>query len=171
MSDSYSVHLGKLQLALQGLGGPNGNEYWNPFGSADPRSPLFVKGKTDNSVAVTEWLFERDKNRLTQKEDLDIFETVLTGELFQVPAGAVQTAIGYQWRDFFDDRFANPIDAVGWDYNTVAGAPLPTDEHYASEVRAAFMEVEVPILETLALQAAVQQQSNFGLQRAPAVLC
>ncbi len=166
MSDSYSVHLGKLQLALQGLGGPNGNEYWNPFGSADPRSPFFVKGKTDNSVAVTEWLFERDKNRLTQKEDLDIFETVLTGELFSVPAGAVAMAAGYQWRDFFDDRFANPIDAMGWDYNTVAGAPLPTDEHYASEVRAAFMEVEVPILETLALQAAVrhEQFKDFGLE-------
>ncbi|MDP1932198.1 MAG: TonB-dependent receptor plug domain-containing protein, partial [Gammaproteobacteria bacterium] len=39
MSDSYSVHLGKLQLALAGMGGPNGNEYFNPFGSADPRSP------------------------------------------------------------------------------------------------------------------------------------
>lgn len=166
MNDSYSVHLGKLQLALAGMGGPNGNEYWNPFGSADPRSPFFVKGKTDNSVAVTEWLFERDKNRLTQKERLDIFETVLTGELFSVPAGAVAMAAGYQWRDYFDDRFANPIDAAGWDYNTVAGAPLPTDEHYASEVRAAFMEIEVPILENLALQAAVrhEQFKDFGLE-------
>jgi iron complex outermembrane recepter protein len=37
--DSRAIHLGKLQLAMQGLGGPNGNEYWNPFGSADPRFP------------------------------------------------------------------------------------------------------------------------------------
>ncbi len=166
MSDSYSVHLGKLQLGLAGLGGPNGNEYWNPFGSADPRSPFYREGVTSNSKEITEWLFERDKNRLTQTEELDIWETVLTGELFDVPAGAVAMAAGYQWRDFVDDRYANPVDAMGWDYNTVVGAPLPTDEHYFSEVRAAFMEIEVPILETLAVQAAVrhEQFKDFGLE-------
>jgi len=166
MNDSYSVHLGKLQLAMAGMGGPNGDEYWNPFGSADPRSPYYVEGVTSNSVELTEWIHERDKNRLTQRERLDLFETVLTGELFQVPAGAVQMAAGYQWRDYFQWEYANPVDAAGWDYNTVAGAPLPTDEYYASEVRAAFMEVEVPILETLALQAAVrhEQFKDFGLE-------
>ncbi|MES3008712.1 MAG: TonB-dependent receptor [Pseudomonadota bacterium] len=166
MNDSYSVHLGKLQLGLAGLGGPNGNEYWNPFGSADPRSPLFVQGKTSNSKEITEWLYDRNKNVVSQREELDIFETVLTGELFAVPAGAVQGAFGYQWRDFYDNRFANDFDAMGLDYNTVVGAPLPEDEHYASEVRAAFMELEVPILETLALQAAVrhEQFKDFGLE-------
>src|SRR5690606_32955069 len=33
MSDLNYIHTGKLQLALAGLGGPNGNEYFNPFGS------------------------------------------------------------------------------------------------------------------------------------------
>ncbi len=166
MSDSYSVHLGKLQLGLAGLGGPSGKEYWNPFGSADPRSPFYKAGVTSNSKEITEWMFERDKNRLTQREELDIFETVLTGELFDVPAGAVAMAVGYQWRDLYDNRFANPVDAMGWDYNTVAGAPLPEDEFYFSEVRAAFMEVEFPILETLAVQAAVrhEQFKDFGLE-------
>src|SRR5690606_39932003 len=106
------------------MGGPNGDEYWNPFGSADPRSPYYVEGVTSNSVELTEWIHERDKNRLTQRERLDIFETVLSGELFQVPAGAVQMAAGYQWRDYFQWEYANPVDAAGWDYNTVAGAPL-----------------------------------------------
>lgn len=166
MADSYTVHLGKLQLGLAGMGGPNGNEYWNPFGSADPRSPFYVEGVTSNSKAITEWMFEVDKNRQTQAQTLDLFETVLTGELFDVPAGAVAMAAGYQWRDFVDDRFANPMDAAGWDYNTVVGAPLPTDDHYISEVRAAFMEVEFPILETLAVQAAVrhEQFKDFGLE-------
>ena len=165
-SDSYSIHLGKLQLALAGKGGPNGNEYWNPFGSADPRSPYFVQGKTDNSVELTEWLFERDKNVLTGRDYLDIFETVLTGEVFQVPAGAVQTAFGYQWRDVEDLNFANPVDKAGWDYNTLVGAQLPDDERYVSEVRAVFAEVEVPILESLTAQLAVrhEQFKDFGIE-------
>ncbi len=166
MNDSYSIHLGKLQLGLAGMGGPNGNEYWNPFGSADPRSPFFVEGVTSNSKEITEWLFEVDKNRVTGRDELQIFETVLTGEVFQVPAGAVQTAFGYQWRDITQNDFANPFDAAGWDYNTVVGAEPPTDNTYVSEVRAAFMEVQVPILETLDLQLAVrhEQFKDFGLQ-------
>lgn len=166
MNDSYSVHLGHLQNALLGRGGPNGDEYWNPFGSADPRSPFYVEGVTSNSVELTEMLTEKDKNRVTDRDELRIFETVLTGELFQVPAGAVQTAFGYQWRDLEENSFANPFDAAGLDYNTVVGAPLPNDETYVSEVRAAFMEFQVPILETMDLQLAVRHEEfkDFGLE-------
>ncbi len=166
MNDSYSIHLGKLQLGLAGIGGPNGDEYWNPFGSADPRSPFFVEGVTSNSKEITEWLFDVDKNRVTGRDKLQIFETVLTGEVFQMPAGAVQTAFGYQWRDITQNDYANPFDVAGWDYNTVVGAEPPSDNTYVSEVRAAFMELQVPILETLDLQLAVrhEQFKDFGLQ-------
>ena len=144
MNDSYSIHLGKLQLGLAGMGGPNGNEYWNPMGSADPRSPYFIDGVTSNSVDITEWLFEVDKNRVSDRDSLEIFETVLTGELFQLP---------------------NPFDVAGWDYNTVVGAQPPTDNTYVSEVRAAFLELQVPLLETLDLQLAVRHEEfkDFGL--------
>lgn len=166
MNDSYSTHLGRLQLALGGKGGPNGDEYWNPFGSSDPRSPLYRAGVTDNSVELTEWLTYIDPNFTTGRDSLDIFETVLTGELFDLPAGAVQTAFGYQWRDVTDDNFANPFDVAGWDYNTVVGAAAPSDDHYVSEVRAAFLEFEVPILETLQAQLAVrhEQFKDFGIE-------
>ena len=165
MNDSYSIHLGKLQSALFGVGGPNGNEYWNPFGSSDPRSPYFVAGVTDNSQELTDWLFDRDKNRVSSRNYLDIFETLATGEVFDLPAGPLQMAFGYQWRDVTQDSFANPFDAGGFDYNTVVGAPLPTDEHRVSEVRAAFVEFEVPILETLDAQLAVRHErfTDFGL--------
>lgn len=166
MSDSYSIHLGQLQNALMGRGGPNEDEYWNPFGSADPRSPYYVEGVTSNSVALTEMLIDKDKNRLTDRNELDLFETVLTGELFDVPAGAVQTAFGYQWRDLVQKSFANPIDVAGLDYNTRVGAARPTDELYFSEVRAAFWELQIPVLETVDLQMAVrhEQFKDFGLE-------
>ena len=165
-SDSYSVHLGKLQLALDGQGGPGGNEYFNPFGSADPRSPYFVQGVTDNSQEVTDWIFENDLNSLTSRDYLDIFETTMTGELFDVPAGPVQMAFGYQWRDVKEQLFANPLDALGHDYNTAVGAPLPTNEEYVSAVRAAFIEFEAPIIETVDMQLAVrhEQFTDFGLE-------
>jgi iron complex outermembrane receptor protein len=165
MNDSYSIHLGLLQEALQGRGGPDRDEYWNPFGSADPRSPFYVEGVTSNSMAVTESLIIKDKNRLTDRDTLDIFETLLTGELFELPAGTVQTAIGYQWRDVVESNFANPVDAAGVDYNTVVGAPVPTNTEYYSEVRAAFLELQVPIFETVDLQLAVrhEQFKDFGL--------
>ena len=166
MNDSYSVHLGKLQLGLAGMGGPGGNEYWNPFGSADPRSPFFVDGVTSNSKEITEWMFDRDKNRVSSRDELDIFETVATGEVFNLPAGAVQTAIGYQWRDLAENDFANPFDVAGLDYNTVVGGEPPTDATYVSEVRAVFMEVQVPIWEGLDAQFAVRHEEfkDFGLE-------
>ncbi len=165
MNDSYSIHLGLLQEALLGRGGPNGNEYWNPFGSADPRSPFFVQGVTSNSVELTESLTDKDKNRVTSRDELRIFETMLTGDLFEVPAGTVRTAFGYQWRDVVENDFANPFDAGGFDYNTVVGAPVPTDDTYKSEVRAVFLEFQVPVLETVDLQLAVRHEEfkDFGL--------
>ncbi len=165
MNDSYSIHLGHLQNGLMGRGGPNGDEWWNPFGSADPRSPYYVEGVTSNSVALTEMLTDKDKNRVTGRDELRIFETVLTGDLFELPAGTLQTAFGYQWRDVTENDFANPFDAAGLDYNTVVGAPRPTDNTYVSEVRAAFLEFEAPLLETLDLQLAVrhEQFKDFGL--------
>ncbi|MGM0632373.1 MAG: TonB-dependent receptor plug domain-containing protein [Pseudomonadota bacterium] len=163
--DSHSVHLGKLQLALEGRGGPNGNEYWNPFGSSDPRAPSH-RPELANSQELTNWIFETDQNMTTGRDYLDIFETVATGEVVQLPMGTVQMAMGFQWRDIEENNFANPFDAAGWDYNTVVGAPLPKDEQFFSEARALFAEFQVPILETLDAQLAVRHErfKDFGLE-------
>lgn len=165
MGDSYAIHLGKLQLALAGQGGPEGNEYWNPFGSADPRSPFFVQGVTDNSQVLTDWIFENDPNILQSRDYLEIFETTMTGELFNLPSGPLAMAFGYQWRNVQENAYANPLDAIGHDYNTAIGAPLPFDSEYFSEVRAAFVEVEFPVIETVDVQLAVrhEQFTDFGL--------
>ncbi|MBL4821032.1 MAG: TonB-dependent receptor [Gammaproteobacteria bacterium] len=168
MEDSHSIHLGKLQLALEGLGGPNGNEYWNPFGSADPRSPDFVEGVTDNSLELTDWLFNINKNSLLDRDFLDIFETRITGELFDMPfgdGGAVLAAFGYQWRDLTQQRFENSLDKTGADYNTAIGSSLPFDAEYVSETRAVFAEFEFPILETLTAKVAVRYEDfvDYGI--------
>ncbi|MDO9319223.1 MAG: TonB-dependent receptor [Gammaproteobacteria bacterium] len=160
-----NLNLIKLQQALMGKGGVNGNLYFNPFGSADPRSPLYVKGKTDNSQEIMDWMWEQF-NMTTDRDFLDIAEVTITGELFDLPAGTVQMATGYQWRDTVVQDFANPLSANKMNYNVDITTPVRKDSEYFSAVRAAFVELEVPILESLTAQGAVrhEQFTDFGME-------
>ena len=164
-SDSRSMHLGKIQLAFQGQGGPNGNEYWNPFGSADPRFPGHDPAIHANSHELTDWLFEVQDNVLSDRDYLDIFEVAVNGEVMDLWAGPLLMAAGYQWRDLRNENYAVPLDAAGHDYNTAVGAPTPQDETFGSEVKAAFVEFEVPLWETVHAQFAVRHEkfTDFGL--------
>jgi iron complex outermembrane recepter protein len=160
-----NMNLRKLQQALLGRGGVNGNLYFNPFGSADPRSPLYIKGKTDNSAEIMDWMWD-EIHLTTDRDFLDIAEVTITGELFDLPAGAVSMATGFQWRDSIVQDFANPLSAVGNNYNVDITTPVRKDSEYFSAVRAVFLEMEVPILESLTAQGAVrhEQFTDFGLE-------
>ncbi len=163
--DQVILSLPRLQLALVGKGGPNGNEWFNPFGSADKRSPFYVESRTKNSQPLVDWLF-RPNNGTSSRDMLEIGEIVATGELFDVPAGAVQMATGYQWRDNQFWTFANAYSMLKQNYNTSIFSTVPKDEYYASAVNAVFVEFEVPILETLTLQLAGrhEQFTDYGLE-------
>ena len=159
-----TVHLGRIQLALSGMGGNSGDQYWNPFGSADPRSPDYIEGVTSNPPGLSDWINQSVTGTYT-RDFLDIFEIAVTGELFDVPAGVVQLAAGYQWRDVEEEDFANPLSAIGHNYNAAVTADFAKDTRFFSETRAVFLEVEAPILETVAIKAAVRHEefTTFGL--------
>ncbi|MGB4248647.1 MAG: TonB-dependent receptor, partial [Pseudohongiellaceae bacterium] len=168
MSDLSYISLPKLQLALAGQGGPNGDEYFNPFGSADPRSPFFEVGVTDNSQELTDWLWIHNSGFVSSEDEMEVLESVVSGELYDLPAGTAQMAAGYQYRDLWVRRFADPNRTArpGIQYNGSSYlSPVPEDETYRSEVHAAFLELQVPILETLDLQLAVRHENfkTFGL--------
>lgn len=168
MSDLNYIHTGKLQLALAGKGGPNGNEYFNPFGSADPRSPYYVEGVTSNSQAVTDWLWISDSGRRSAEDEMEVLESVVSGDLYDLPSGTAQMALGYQYRDLWMRRFADPnrTERPGISYTGSSYlSPAPEDETYRSEVHAMFLEVQVPLLETLDMQLAVRHENfkTFGL--------
>jgi outer membrane receptor protein involved in Fe transport len=97
-----------LFLALDGFGGigcdasnpaNRGNAdagcfFWNPFGNsinADPSSPFF------NSPEVLDFILTKDTQ--DREADLMTIDFTTTGELFQVPAGVVQVALGAQYRE------------------------------------------------------------------------
>jgi len=151
------INLFRLQEALLGQGGPNGNEWLNPFGSADVRSPFYQGGVTDNSQALVDWL-SPEVNFTDLEREFQVFELNVTGPIFELPAGEVAMAAGYQFRDTDETDFANPLSASGEDYNTSALDSPPVDLSYGSQVNAAYLEFEVPILETLAAQLAVRYE-------------
>ncbi|MDP1932197.1 MAG: TonB-dependent receptor [Gammaproteobacteria bacterium] len=158
--DQVSLVLPRMQNALQGKGGPNGNEYFNPFGSADKRSPFYVAGVTSNSQELVDWMFGPN-NGTASRNKLEVAEVIATGELFNLPAGAVQMATGYQWRDTEILTFANGYSEIKQNYNTNIFSVPPVDEELYNSVKAVFVEIEVPVLETLSMQFAGRHE-RFG---------
>lgn len=167
MADSNVTSTSRLQLAMSGMGGPNGDQWFNPFGSQSPLSSRYVEGVTSHSQELVDWLQLFDPNRVSGRDTLEVFETLATGELFDLPAGPVQMAFGYQWRDLVNKDFANPWTVLGENYaNSQVLGERQKDSVYESETRSVFMELEVPILETLAAQFAVRHEEfkDFGLE-------
>lgn len=152
-----SINMTNLQSALIGQGGPGGNEWFNPFGSADVRSPFYQQGVTDNSQALVDWLAPSVRYR-TGKSELTVFELNATGDLFELPAGMSQMAVGYQMRDLAESDFAHPLSKIRQNYNASIRDSVPVDRRYGSRVQAAYLELEVPLLETLDAQIAVRHE-------------
>lgn len=153
------INMPNLASALIGQGGPGGNEWFNPFGSADVRSPFYDPNTTANSQALVDWIAPTVPFRTSQRE-LTVFEVNTTGDLYQLPFGMAQMAVGYQMRDIDEWNYANPLSAAGLDYNTSIIDTPPTDRNYGSRVQAAYLEFEIPLLETLDAQVAVRHE-NF----------
>lgn len=165
--DARYLRLDRLREALLGRGGPNGNEFFNPTASADPRSPMFVASgpnKTANSQELVDFLFERDRYE-NSRQRLTYVESIVTGDLFKLPAGEVAVAGGLQIRNFVTKDYPNPVEARGLDYgsatvNLITGAPITPDtvERFENRVNAAFTELQIPIFSSLTLQAAARYE-------------
>jgi len=156
--DVSGVRTSRLGLALRGMGGPSGDQWFNPFGSGDTRSPFWEPG-LENTREINDWMAYRNENFKSSENILDIFETVVTGEVFDVPAGTVQMAFGYQWRDLEQNTFQEPFESGGENFIWgIYGEPIAPDEVFFSAVRSVFAEVEVPILDNLAIKGAVRHE-------------
>ena len=169
--DTYDGNVVRLQAALNGKGGPNGNEYFNPFSSRDIRSPFYDADHSDglytnNSQEVVDWLFESGDYNF-DKDRLFIFDAFVTGDLFEVPAGTVGAAFGIAMRDLTEYGSASPLQKLGIDWQNSAGktAPLGEETRDDSVTRAVFAEFEIPVLENLSLQIAGRYEdfTDLGL--------
>lgn len=169
--DTYDGNIVRYQAALRGEGGPSGNEWFNPFASRDIRSPDYDADRSDgrytnNSQEVTDWLFESGDYNFAD-DRLIIFDSVVTGDLFELPAGTVGAAFGVAMRDRMDVADASPLQKAGIDWQNSAGKTAPLGERIRddSETRAIFAEFEIPILDNLSMQLAARYEdfTDLGL--------
>ncbi|MFZ5610231.1 MAG: TonB-dependent receptor domain-containing protein [Pseudomonadota bacterium] len=178
----------KTLLALAGLGGEGCDpatgipgvgpcQFYNIFGSgfiADPNvrvpvlnpqtfqplagpdgNPILVPVRNSNEILqfiVSDIIFEN-----TSK--LNVFDAVVSGDLFDMPAGTAGLAVGFQYRD---ESLSSDLDA-----DTNAGDRLfvtqPTADFNASRnVWAFFTELNLPLMDNLELNGALRYENYSG---------
>lgn len=166
------ISLSRMSAALLGQGGPNGNEWYNPFGSADPRSPSYVngivgQGGTANSQELIDWLLVENTWR-TDENRLKYLDVVFNGDVFEIPAGMIKGAVGFQFRHARDWNYNDPSVVARDDISVSVNTFIPTTVVRDSGVRSVFMELEVPLitdsaLGSVGLKAAVRNENFYTL--------
>lgn len=122
-------------------------------------NPFFVVDQsTNNSIHVMNAIAARSKEM--EEVWLNTIDLVLNGELplgdFELPGGPIGAAVGYQWRD---EKFTNTPSVHEIRGDTWIGSPIPEDITSGSrEVDAYFLELAIPLLSNLEIEAAVRTE-------------
>ena len=141
----------KLDLAVQGLGGPNGNLLYNPF---DPLA-------ADN-LLIQEWASTAFSSETSTT--LLVWDGVINGELMELGAGAASFAVGAQVRHETYEVNPDDVSAIEYDSN---GNPISNDFLFLGGVNrvdesrqayAIFAEAELPLAEGLDVNVAVRYE-------------
>jgi iron complex outermembrane recepter protein len=143
----------RFLAALQGRGGPNNNQFFNPFGSAARSQP---GDATYNDPKV----IDDFTSRVTYdyRTRLSTLDATLSGDVLQTAWGPWGLAVGGQFRrerviGNLDDQFNRE------NYIFFVGGP---DFAGTRRVWAAFTEVRGPVSETLSAQLALRHESSGG---------
>lgn len=144
----------RFQAALNCQGGTSGTLCFNPFGTAftaQPGSPLY------NSPDIFNYI--ESPQISNSKYLLSTFDALLTGRLFNIGDRAVRVAVGAQNRHESTSNVHDINTRTGGD---TFGGPAP-DYALGRSVNSVFGELQVPVLPTLDINAAVRvEQSSPG---------
>jgi iron complex outermembrane receptor protein len=141
----------RLSAALAGVGGPNNDELFNPFN----RSSL-------SQSVIDDFTYVTESEKTT---DLLVFDAVVDGELYELPAGTVGFAAGIQIRN---ESFKVKTDEVNEIKFDEEGNPIPVDLIFLaglSEVDvdrtsfAVFAESVIPVSDSVEIKAALRYES------------
>lgn len=122
-------------------------------------NPFFVVNEADNnSLQVMDAIASQDKQM--SENWLNTIDIVLNGELslggFELPGGPIGAAVGYQLRD---EKYTNTPSAVQIRGATWIGSPVEEDiTTGSSDVNAYFVELAIPVLPTVEIEAAVRTE-------------
>jgi outer membrane receptor protein involved in Fe transport len=159
--EGYALYFDRMQAALNGLGGPNGNEFWNPFGSSDPRSANYTTARA-NSQQVVDWMWGAEPFE-SERERLQFVESFVTGELFDLPGGPLAMAFGAQVRELTRREQSAPAELAQNDYNVYIGDDPDGTLITENQVRAVFAELSIPIIDQLTMQIAARREEFVDL--------
>ncbi|WP_299594649.1 TonB-dependent receptor [uncultured Microbulbifer sp.] len=141
----------RLLAGLSGTGGPNNDEWFNPF------SP------TSNSPGVIDDFSYETK--ATRETDLLVWDAVISGDLIELPAGTLSFATGVQVRN---EGFAVDTDDVYELKKDANGNPVPVDLIFLGGLShvdvsrsgaAIFTEVKAPLTDNLELTGALRYEN------------
>lgn len=141
-----------FQLALLGLGGPNGDLRYNPFGY-----------ETQNDPAIVDWL--RTTAHLKDTSEDYSGDLLLSRRFGSLPGGQAGVAIGLQYRQQKLEQWADGALKTG-DLAPVHD-PVSADRN----ISAVFVEFGLPLLDSLEAQLALRYEnySDFGSTSNPKI--
>ena len=156
----------ELRLALAGFGGANCNpqtgkagvgpcQYFNPLIGSAFAAPGSGAANTQETI---DFFFKEIQNHY--KTELMVADAVVSGELFQLPAGPVGLAVGAQWRK---EKWSVDFAANQENGNTANGT-VNRDVAASGVTKSAFAELAVPIVDgpvgELKLNGALRYEST-----------
>jgi iron complex outermembrane recepter protein len=139
------INAAEFAAALRGQGGPNRNQFFNPFGNAALARPGEARYNAPEVIDLIRVVSTNDAERT-----LTTLGAVLSGDLFSLPAGPLSIALGLDYRE----------EEIAYDLDDLANADgllfFLGDQDFSGsrDVYAAFVEVRAPLSETLDLQIA-----------------
>ena len=143
-----SILMPAFQDALLGQGGPNGDQYYNPFGWMPENDPAVIDGFTLTTAAGNDSI----------EQAIDVTASSTFGSLAGGPIGI---AVGTQWRYQELEESADEVSALG--LIAGRGADFLID-HADRTIRAAYAELSLPLIDNFELQLAARHEnySDFG---------
>lgn len=140
----------RLAAGLAGQGGPNNDEFFDPFVPAN-----------NNQALINDFSYMTELERSTE---LLVLDAVVSGEAFSLPAGSVGLAAGIQIRD---ERFKVDPEGLYEITSDAEGNNQPVDLIFLGgystvdkkrQSFAAFVETKIPLSDSLELTAALRYE-------------
>jgi outer membrane receptor protein involved in Fe transport len=127
-TDNINILREEFQAALEGFGGPNGDQFYNPFG-LNPQNPAEV---------IDQFLVRGLSGRESSREVSASLQ--FTGTLLDLEGGALDVAVGGEVRHQSLDQEADELALRGMLVGSFGFAPLNLDR----DVAAGFVELFLP---------------------------
>jgi len=150
-----SVLMAEFQEALLGRGGPNQDQYYNPFGWMPQNDPAVIE----------RFVLTASEGSDTTEQAAEITASTSFGLL---PGGPVAAALGGQWRHQQLEEFADEASAQGRIAGRSADFLIPRAER---DITAVYAEFSLPVLASLEMQLAARYEdySDFGTTTNPKI--